>query len=313
MSKTTFDRLSAALDDPDIPQAARFRVLHKVCGREPIPAAIDLDWKALLAAVRHARYSVVSNRATWKPETAELHQLYVDIMSSVIKKVEAAMVKLKPDGTPHTVRSFSAHQRKVNAERISAGQKPLGDCNAQWPSWVPPHIRHDLYQRFDTAYTQSGRTKGNRLTPFAPKALKAHAMGRIAKLRLVFASHRRVHSMYPDRDLGATAASALFLAGTRMAEIALNRLETGIKSGRLHPFENPVPVNWTHLCDHAMRERLRAAAANPHSIMLVDDLLYYYSAEAAQVLEHQKRALPSVTDYELPDDTTQGDDDDTDA
>jgi hypothetical protein len=227
-------RLSAALDRRDVPPVARREIYNAVCGplaKNPYPIA----WEAMLAPLQAHIIGLQSTKASDIPPLREVRSLYIDCLKAARKRIRAAN-----------------HNVPIPADRLT------------WQEWVSPTNRAYTIQAFADAYSAYA-PRGNRIVPFAPLLLRQENTERIVRTKRSIQNTRDTYD--PDGTGKApNLLGALMLCACRMVERAVRDYEEGLKEGKLHPYENPAKVNWTHYCTKAMRQRVKDGLANSASI-----------------------------------------------
>lgn len=240
----------------------------------------------ILQTVRAVRRHTIGNRNKWHPDLAVLYERYVSILDSVINDVTACQhMTLRnpddPDGAriPATPKRIAALAARRNAAVRAKGEPSGPACTASWVTWVSPHLVDELTAEFDLVYARmTGRGRGNRFRPFYTADIKRSAADAVARHRR-FIQDQRAAIFVADADANpnthpnaATTGrvhnryGALHLCALRMAELALDDYERDVKAKRINIASNPIPVHWTHLLTHDMRQRVRAADADPSSV-----------------------------------------------
>ena len=261
MRQKTRDLLLNALRNHGVPAHFHIPVINDVCG----PAAIasnakandtyDVQWDTLLHKLMYDRRTLTSNRKKWAPELRDIYESYISIMDEVRKRIEAV-------AHTHTRADVTREAAAINKRRIAEGKRPLASNGTQWQSWVPPHVRQQVLDAVDVAYTKMLRTQGNRWVPFASTVYRREAKARVKHIEASISGIRKMCAL-PPNGTSNTLYGALLLAGVRMAELELQRRVRGYRDNTINPFDQPIPVHWAQMCSPDMRKRLRDAADNP--------------------------------------------------
>lgn len=256
MKRTTYDIVAAALARHNTPPDLTARILADLA-RKPTTAPKaprDAQWDALIGAAKAERRRLKSNLDKREPGHKPLHEAYIALLDRVVQDMQEAQLR----GTPAQATAAAA---RINAERMASGKNSGATWGSTWQSWVPPNIRTRFEQEFDKAYGAVAR-KGGRFVPFAPPGMKKQDAQHVKSLRETFA---RIRGLMDPLKTGAaeTPYRALWLCAVRQAELALDRWVKGCADGTVDRVSTPLPVNWAHLLDSAMRHRLREAAQQP--------------------------------------------------
>lgn len=241
------------LNRSDIPPHVQREVLNEFENpRKDSLIAIDNEWKELLARVRHSRTMLMTNKTRWSPELAPLYQEYIDIMSIVVQKVQEAAAVLDETGKPISIEAFTKRRADENKRREAQGKRPLAKCGTRWQDWVPAHVRSELMLKVENAYGVHGSLRGARFVPFITREIKKEHAIRVSRiesaLKTILRQCANCGQVPPMSD---NKTAALYLAARAQALRALNKYK---KSADL--LNDPCPVNWLHLLEPRMRERI---------------------------------------------------------
>lgn len=297
MREETRWKLSKLLNRPTITPQDRKEIMDAMCApsqRKLMPAGSD--WTKLRSTATKHRSLFRSNRQKWDAKYADIYDEYVALLDRAIQNMDAARIKLQPDGSPHTVASFAAARRQTNQARELEGKAPLPVCGERWQDWIPEAIRADYIKRLDLQYAADpNRKQGKRFVPFITAKERKWVKEQIDRLEAtIHAWRKRVVTMGTPADPSATSDTpfgALMLAACRMAERELaHRLKTTPTTAL-----PDLPVNWRHLLTLQMRTRLRDGEISPDTISLEGITQYYlrhpnYDPDAAAQRDTAARA-----------------------
>jgi len=280
-------RLQAALSRADIPLNVQREVYNGMYGTYASGEARakikrDVQWQRILDDISAARASLMSNKPKWPKFLAPLYTEYTDMMSVLIKQVEAAASELTPEGAPIALPVYSARQRARNKAREAAGKPVAGNCGPQWQSWVPPSLIRDFTLRVENAYAireaeDGAPRRGKRFVPFMTAAYREQTAKRTRILAKSISRTRGAHITTGTPEVKAdNAYGALILAMCRKAERKLAQLANAVNT-----FEEMVPIKFIHLLEPVDRRRMLHAAENPNDVTLTDDLRAFYYEPAA--------------------------------
>ena len=279
------DRLDSALRLHNIPAETHRGIMNAMFTPNSSHAKsvkqsmrIENAWKTLIDEVRAVVRGLMSNRYKQHEDIRPLYDQYIDLVRQARDDITAASMltikdKADPNGpkvaaTPEDVKRMAANRnRKLGIDGPT--------CTSRWHTWVAPADRKALRDAFETAYAKAQRGAGKRVTPFLTSDVTQHNKTRMEVLTNFIAAQRRALAVSDplmgldlDRPYSHIPHHALHLCALRMAELNLHRWKTAIAKDKYHGLDNPLPVQWTHLLDHDMRERLRAGDENPASVTI---------------------------------------------
>jgi hypothetical protein len=292
MRKSASDKLVTALAEAGVSEAQQRFVVNRVYGPKELRTVVDTDerkWAQLISELAAHIKSFNSNRFKAPAYTRPLIDEYYQLLRDTRQYIEATRDRLfKDPSNPHpdaprlvaTIAMARAARTKINDRLRAAGQPEGPSCGVHWQSWIAPSVRNDLIKRLEIAYVNAGIGPGRRTVLFVTAVSKKRNVDSAARLRSFFDDQRRVYATSEDGTRANNAFGALALCGIRMAERALEFWEKQVSRNQVYAIVNPLPVNWRHLLDQKMRERIAAADENPAAVTL-DGLGSFYDEMGA--------------------------------
>ena len=276
-------KLLSLLVEEGVPPVSQTRIINGLYGTTETRSKhnADTSWEPLLHCLRTDKSNVQSNRNNWAAGMAPIYDEYIGLLSAIRERIEKA--RSAPD-TPKLAQ-YTQQILTKNRKRATDGKPSVGDCNANWASWIPPHIRKAFADRVAFKYIEMGRSGGTMFTPFVTRALKQRIRMRVDTLRSTMLDTRRACSceagthVAPDNWAANTPYKALYLAAVRMAERELYRRTVMHEHDGLTMLDVTIPVHWKHLLTAEMRARLLAGDDMPFAVTL-DGLDNFYDADA---------------------------------
>lgn len=262
----------------------------------------EREWDELRLSISTVIRSLSCHRSRWPEDMRETYTAYYDLLVRIRTEIDAARsmmlrdTSLPPDKAktapkvPATLARVTQLAARRNAANKAAGLPLEAECTSMWPSWASPAERSALMERFEIAYNQSERGRGNRVCPFVTKEVTASVKKRYDNL--VRAVRRVVviaRAPGQKEDFAYTPYGALLLCCARMAERwLLNwhltaypltvRADSSLRGAFVH--DNPLPVDWRHALTREMRLRLADAEKDPSTISLQGLAMFYRKPEA---------------------------------
>jgi hypothetical protein len=296
MRKTAALRVQEALILFNIPLDKQREIMNEAFGMTASAVAkhrkeasyIAQSWVSTLEPLRKYRRTLAGNKAKWPEDMRAIYDSYLRVVDAVLLKMHAASEE-------RTLADETARAALVNARRLKEGQPSLGTRDKRWQSWVPPHIRDQITQDFETAYAKSSRKGGNRMTPFITHDMRSGSDMRVRRIKGVIQSVRD-HMRTPSQsgDYAHTPYRALYLAAARQAERALAVCLAAHKLCKSNVYDKPVPVNWTHLLTPEMRQRMRDADRNPDAVSIEGLTHFYYPLPTPLAAEESDNAVAAA-------------------
>jgi hypothetical protein len=255
-------RLRAALLAEGIASDAAVRVINRMSEKKKADPWLHLK-QPLHAAIRTTSLS----RARWRPTRIPTYEAYLQLMRRVQAEISNAS---RDHATPADYAKVAA---AINAQRVSEGKRPLGDCLSHWSTWVPPHIREATILAFEKLYADETAAKlapGRRITPFSTLTQRHEALNKWDRLLTQLQPHLdagyEVHpaylelntrGMYPEQaEKVAHALQRVHRERYRAAYAARKIIETRRKQLTT---DMVVPLHWVHVLDEDARTHLREA------------------------------------------------------
>lgn len=264
MKNSSQSTVRSALDRADIPLHAQREVYNTIfsTSRNTLSGRSGV-WTALLMSARHARTMVKTNRSKWAPDLVPLYEEYVDILSTIVSRIQQTLVTVDVDGQPVSLETFTRVCAQRNLTRQREGKPESAVCNGQWQSWIAKTRREEFALKVEQHYAAMPvASKGGRFTPFFTRELRAAIHIRTQRLNVTIQSIRRqMANCGTAPPMANTPYAALYLAAARMAERRLAQLALVPAT-----IDTAVPVNWLHLLDAPMRARLQEAGRSPEDV-----------------------------------------------
>jgi len=283
MKTSAQDRLRYALEVHGLREDIQRKIFNyvfapKAGSRKRV--ATEMTWEQLKRDIRGAIASTASNRRNWRADYVDIFEDYLKLLRQTRDTIEStwatAMMpdpdaKGNPDAprVPASVAEISRRARLMNQKNGIDGPT----CSTMWQTWIDPAARHAIERRFDDAFIAATGGKGTKPRPFLATNVRRVTKTQLTRLRAFFANQRRILAdpdvtARDDTPLATTPYAALQLAAIRMAERAVDAWEQTRAIDAMHALSDPLPVDWRHLLEPAMRERLRKADEQPQLVDL---------------------------------------------
>lgn len=278
MRKTAALRVQEALILFNIPMDKQREIMNAAFGMTASATArmrpktnyIAQSWVSTLEPLRKHRRTLAGNSAKWPADMRGTYLTYLGVIDAVLMKMNAAAEN-------GTLADETARAALVNAQRLKEGRTGIGTRDKRWQSWVPPHIRDKITQDFEVAYITSGRTGGNRMTPFITNEIRRASTARSKRIKASISAVRAMcRTPHQNGDYAHTPYRALYLAAARMAERALAQRDAAHKLCKANVYDKPIPVQWKHLLTSEMRTRLSVADLYPDAVSTEGLGQFYY-------------------------------------
>lgn len=294
------DRLSAAMTHFNVSVDMQRKLINAVFSPHSSynatlkkSARVENTWKTLTDDVRAVLRGLASNRYKQHDDMRELYDQYIGMVRTARDDIVAAsgvMIKdrTNPDGPKIPATLDDIRRLAANRNRKLGIDGPT--CTSRWHTWIAPADRAAMRTAFEIAYAKAQRGAGKRVTPFLTSDVVQYNKTRMETLRGFIADQRAAMTAYrPDdhehrQPMSNIPHHALHLCALRMAERALDDWAKSLAKDKYHGLDNPLPVQWTHLLDATMRERVRSVDENPSAVTLIGLEQFYWDDGSARAL-----------------------------
>lgn len=285
------DRLQQVLIHCNVPrdmqrqiQNAMFSPTSTFLAAQKREARTNNGWDALRDEVRAVLRGLKSNVGKQPAYIREEYEAYISVVAQVCNDIDAARCMLVKDRTtddpdaPRVPATLADIKRMAERRNAADPENPGPRCTSQWPTWVHPETVTTVCDAFLRAYALANRGQGKRVRPFLTLPLLDYNKARLKLFRGFITSQREaMATIWPtDNPQSHVPHHALHLCALRMAERYLDVWDSKFTKDKYHALHDPLPIQWTHLLDPTMRERIRRADADPQD-MSTEGLGTYYS------------------------------------